>query len=193
MKKKKSSKWNNYWKRSCPVAMRETELSLLPKKFAEVISWDEQEGMGLIIHGTTGTCKTRSVWMLLKHLSFEYNTDFFFVNSTDLATKISSQYARIEHSKEYNNFIHTCKIATVLCIDDIGKEKFTERVSSELFSLIDFRSCHKLPVIYTSNYVGGELLAKFPSKEIGEPILRRIRENTKSIHYKATKDDYYKP
>jgi DNA replication protein DnaC len=173
--------------------MKETDESLLPSKFAQIKQWDEQGGKGIIIHGTTGTCKTRTVWMLLKYLTLEYNTDFFFVNSTDLATKISTQYARIEHSKEYSNFIHTCKIATILCIDDIGKEKFTERVSSELFSLIDFRSCHKLPIIYTSNYVGDELLAKFPSKEIGEPILRRIRENTISIHYKAIKDDYYKP
>ena len=180
-----ANKWIRYWERTCPPTMQETDIERLPERFNKIKDFDPYEtGMGLTIHGRTGTAKTRSVWMLLKILCEKGKGDHFFVTSTSFANKISWCYGRNEFNKEYNSYIRTCKLAKTLVFDDIGKERLTERVTTELFDLIDHRTNYKLPIIYTTNYVGDELLAKFPSKESGQPILRRMREFTESVNYK---------
>ncbi len=62
-----------------------------------------------------------------------------------------------------------------LLLDDLGKQKFTERAEMELYNLLEYRTSHKLTTLWTANGSGSDLLAKL-SKDRGEPILRRLSE-----------------
>jgi DNA replication protein DnaC len=70
--------------------------------------------------------------------------------------------------------------AEILFIDDIGKEKYTERVESEFYDLIETRTAHLRPILWTANTSGAGLEAMM-SPDRGAPILRRLREFTEII------------
>jgi DNA replication protein DnaC len=63
----------------------------------------------------------------------------------------------------------------ILLIDDIGKGKMTDRAEMELFDLLETRTSHKLPTIWTANAKGDDLL-RMMSEDRGEPIIRRLSE-----------------
>jgi hypothetical protein len=56
----------------------------------------------------------------------------------------------------------------------------TERAELELFDLLEHRSSHELPIIWTANAERGAL-KQMLSPDRGEPILRRLSEFTKII------------
>ena len=60
-------------------------------------------------------------------------------------------------------------------IDDLGKGKMTDRAEAELYDLLEFRSSHKLPIIWTSNSDARGLLSMF-SADRGDAIIRRLAE-----------------
>jgi DNA replication protein DnaC len=64
----------------------------------------------------------------------------------------------------------------LLAFDDLGKERLTARMESDLFAIIDERTSNLRPTIITTNYNGTTLLDRFNNKETGEAILRRLRE-----------------
>jgi hypothetical protein len=57
----------------------------------------------------------------------------------------------------------------------------TERSELELFDLLEHRSSHELPIIWTANAAKGDL-RKMLSSDRGEPILRRLSEFTNIIN-----------
>jgi len=63
----------------------------------------------------------------------------------------------------------------VLFFDDFGKMKFTERVESELFAVIEKRTANCLPLILTTNFTG-ETLEERMTLDRGVPLVRRLRE-----------------
>jgi DNA replication protein DnaC len=64
----------------------------------------------------------------------------------------------------------------VLFLDDLGKEKMTDRMASVLFALIDQRTQKKLPTIITTNLTGDTLLERFHDKEIGAAFVARLKD-----------------
>jgi len=71
--------------------------------------------------------------------------------------------------------LETLRRAEVLFIDDLGKEKFTERVESELYDLVETRTAHLRPILWTSNATATRL-KEMLSADRGEPIIRRLKE-----------------
>ena len=63
----------------------------------------------------------------------------------------------------------------MVLLDDLGKEKLTERVECEPFNLIEERSQHLRPIIVTTNTTGDTLESRFDDDRAG-PFLRRVRE-----------------
>ena len=85
-----------------------------------------------------------------------------------------------EKDNDARDMIGRAHRAEILFIDDIGKEKYTERVESEFYDLIETRTAHMRPIIWTAN-ANGVGLAAMMSPDRGEPILRRLREFTEII------------
>ncbi len=72
------------------------------------------------------------------------------------------------------------KAAKLILLDDVAKEKITERVASELFGLINDRTEWKRPILWTSNIDPAGLRQALGSDK-GDPLIRRLREFTRIV------------
>jgi DNA replication protein DnaC len=65
--------------------------------------------------------------------------------------------------------------ARVLFIDDLGKERFTDRSELELYNLIESRTSSLRPTLWTTNLRGADL-RELMSENRGPTIIRRLAE-----------------
>jgi DNA replication protein DnaC len=64
----------------------------------------------------------------------------------------------------------------VLVLDDLGKERLTQRLESDLFAVLDERTSNLRTTIITTNYTGDKLVDRFQNKETGVALVRRLRD-----------------
>lgn len=165
----------------CPPLYRQSDLGRIPNTFLrEIEAWQYNPvGMGLV--GPAGCGKTRAAWVLLKRLHFS-GLRVFGITSTSFAKACADQWHDDNQSKALaEDMLTRCRRTKVLLLDDLGKQKMTERSELELFDLLEHRSSHELPVIWTANAAKGDL-RKMLSSDRGEPILRRLSEFTTIIN-----------
>lgn len=164
----------------CPPLYRSSDPKRIPAAFLrEIEAWQlGDQGIGLI--GPAGTCKTRAAWMLLKRLHFA-GVCVYGLTATAFAKSCANQWAdNPEAQAAAEHVIERCHSAAVLLLDDMGKQKFTERAETELFALLEYRTSHLLPTIWTANAEKGTL-KEMLSPDRGEPILRRLVEFSKVV------------
>lgn len=131
---------------------------------------------GLVIVGPTGLMKTRSVWLLLKTWFDQGKRLARFTNNS-----FAHQVAQHFRDGDGPEWIEQIKAQGGLFMDDVDKQKFTERVGSELFGLIDAMTLMGKPLIITANTEGAEFENRLaPSdgsvNQMGPPLRRRLRE-----------------
>lgn len=164
----------------CPPLYRESDAKRIPVAFLrECEAWEvSEQGIGLI--GPAGTCKTRAAWMLLKRLHFA-GVGVFGITATHFAKACANQFADDYKTKsKAEETLDRCRKVKVLLLDDMGKQKFTERAETELFDLLEHRTSHLLPTIWTANAERGAL-KQMLSPDRGEPIVRRLVEFSKVV------------
>ena len=109
--------------------MSETDLARLNQaKLQEVMSYDNSTGKGLMLYGATGLGKTRTLWMLLKHITVhDRYTDWKFYSSTELARELTTAYAfgKTNIALTPQALFHYLTTIGILILDDFGKEKLT--------------------------------------------------------------------
>lgn len=82
-------------------------------------------------------------------------------------------------SKSASNFaklVNEISTAKLVLIDDLGKEKNTERFENALFNIIDARTRNLLPTIITTNDVGKTFEEKFIDKLNFQAFYRRLND-----------------
>lgn len=77
--------------------------------------------------------------------------------------------------------------AQALVLDELGKEKASDHAAGVIFQVLDaryrlMRDGVSRPTVLLSNYSLDDLCARFPTKEIADPIRRRISEMTEALH-----------
>jgi DNA replication protein DnaC len=86
---------------------------------------------------------------------------------------------KIEHgfaNQTHGDVIERLTSCSLLVIDDLGKERLTQRMETDLFSIIDERTSNKRPTIITTNYNGSGLSDRFNNGETGTAIIRRLKD-----------------
>lgn len=164
----------------CPPLYRESDPQRIPAAFLrECEAWEvSPHGLGFV--GIAGSGKTRAAWMLLKRLHFS-GVRVFGIAATAFAKACADQWHDDPQAKALaEDTLTRCRRTKVLLLDDLGKQKMTERAELELFDLLEHRTSHELPVIWTAN-AGRETLKQMLSPDRGEPILRRLAEFTKVV------------
>ena len=161
------------WFNICPPLYRETDparLSVDSETLDQILKWTPNpQGIGLT--GTSGAGKTRAMFLLLKSLHFGGHR---IVTTT--AKRFEHWCHRMfDKDDEARLNIRSARNAKILFIDDIGKEKYTERVESEFYDLIEHRTSNLLPILWTANATGQQLV-KMMGEDRGTPIVRRLRE-----------------
>ena len=165
-----------------PPLYRKTDRSRMDPKLLRIVDgFDLNSGQGLFISGDFGTQKTRACALLLeRYCRVDY--PIRMIQSTVLAKHVVEQFSDDEQTREKaQKTLLSCQRVYALLIDDLGKERATERFEIELFSLVEFRTSTLRPTLYTSNLKLADLLHKF-SPENGGGIVRRITEFSQRIN-----------
>ena len=168
-----------------PEIFRDTEVARLHPKVQDALNWKpEGDVTGLLLHGTTGVGKTRGIWEVicrlwkakaLKDRQLEYK----FLTMRKLEGLIEKSFDDRQHSKMIDSLIEV----ELLILDDFGKERLTQRMASDLFSIIDERSTARKATIISTNFNGSSLLERFDGrdKETGVALIRRFKDYYKII------------
>jgi DNA replication protein DnaC len=155
-----------------PAIYRDTDTTRLTPKCAEIAThWEPTTGKGnLLIHGTTRTGKSRTAWYICNRLH-----PLPFVTALNMR-EIEFHLAEGYKNGTWHRIVHAWCSAPLLFIDDLGKEKTTEKIGSILFQIIDERTANKLPTIITTNHNGSALESRFLEPETGTAFVARLRE-----------------
>jgi len=156
-----------------PAGFRNTDVSRSPL-LTKADHWHpSDEKSSLILHGESGTCKSRAAWMLFNRLWLKhYPAKSLFLQMRRFEGLIEKGFDDRDHGKVLDILI-SCP---VLVLDDLGKERLTQRLESDLFAVIDERTANLKTTIITTNYTGDKLLERFQNKETGVALVRRIRD-----------------
>jgi DNA replication protein DnaC len=162
----------------CPIEFQEYDNQLLsnPKKFSEIANYAFSR-IGLLVVGETGAGKTRAIWQLLRRIYVDEGKEFKFFTGIRFANEMQASYRMEDRSAWVDGLMDV----NVLAIDDIDKMKFTERMETEIFGIIDDRISNRKKTIITTNISGDELIARMPI--VGEPLVRRLREFCEVIKF----------
>ena len=168
------------WQEKCPPLYRNSMIGKIPSHFRSKIETWKFSPTGIGFVGAAGKCKTRSAFLLLEKY-FMDGHECEAVSSTKLAKLTADQFSDSETIKyRALDRIDKFKFVDIFFIDDLGKAKSTERYEMELFDILEHRTSHLLPTIWTANTSGDDLLSMM-SKDRGEPIIRRLAEFSEVI------------
>lgn len=157
-----------------PIQYQKTVIEKIPcAKMRDVASnWKNWGERSLLLHGTTRLGKTRAAWEVSRNYWKQNYKPQMFLTMRDFERIIEEGFNKFDHSKRLNELIN----ARFLFIDDLGKERMTQRVACDLFAVIDGRTIHERPTIITTNFNSSSLLARFDDQELGAALIGRFRD-----------------
>jgi DNA replication protein DnaC len=124
-----------------------------------VLSFDPLAKKGMLIHGKSGSCKTRVVWLLARQL-LEQGYSVTFVAAIDLP------------DEPMREMVH----APILIIDDLGNDKMQSAKEAVMLKVLRQRTEWHRPTIVTTQFVGESLTARFSEANTAKAVIRRLRE-----------------
>lgn len=162
-----------------PRAFEDTDKGRLPPNLQKALGWKPDGKKGMLLHGVTGAGKTRTAWEVFNRLwLYDFPAKAVWLPMRKLEGAIEKGFDDHKHGKVVDYF---CSVP-LLALDDLGKERLTARMETDLFAILDERTSNLHPTIITTNYNGTTLLDRFSNKETGEAFLRRLREYFDAFH-----------
>ena len=159
-----------------PKVYRDTKVDLIPcPSMREVaLKWQEWDNRSLLLHGTTRLGKTRAAWEVVRKWWKVNYARYEYITMRMLESEIEQSFENRTHGKMLERLIR----AKLLFIDDLGKERLTSRMATDLFSVVDERSANGRPTIITTNYNSSALKEKFDSRDVetAEAIIGRFKD-----------------
>lgn len=149
------------WRALCPADYRDTDETRLwrevPTDLHSVLQW-ETGARGIALVGETRRRKTRLMFLLMKRLLQE-GRRIRYINAANLADELACVYDG--GCQQAEAWMQAIERVDVLFIDDLGKEKLTERVAVFYYRLFEYRKAHALVLFYTANLGRSDLQAKW--------------------------------
>jgi DNA replication protein DnaC len=183
------------WMAVCPPDYRDTDEARLRRDIAarggsmekveQVLQW--RPGMqGLALVGETRRHKSRLMFLLMKRLLRE-GRSVRYMNAVHFGDDIAASYEG--GPSAYEDWMRKLERADVLFLDDLGKEKGTERVAVALYRLAEYRTAHQRHTFYTSNFGRSGLVEKWKLDaqrghffdDKAEPTAERFAELCRSV------------
>lgn len=166
------------WESICPPLYRGTDPNhpdLSPAVRAALRAWNPDGETGLALIGTTGKGKTRLAFARLRELHME-GYSVFAVSAKKIERAIQDTFSDDKDDRSAaRGLIWSAEDAGILLLDDVGKEKYTERVASEFYALVEERTSNLRPTIWTANTSATELTRRLGA-EHGDATVRRLME-----------------
>lgn len=164
------------WESICPPLYRDTDTehpAINPQLLAGLLRY-EPNGRGIGLYGPTGRAKTRMMYLLLRKLHFAGHR-VYACSARRLSYYFATQWGSDREANHARQAVRCCYTAEVLLVDDLGKQRFTPAAEAELYDLIETRTSHLRPILWTANATGSTL-ASMMSPDRGTPIVRRLEE-----------------
>ena len=160
------------WRNICPQEFLESSAHRLPHpdRLERLLKW-RYGPRGLMLHGPTGAGKSRCAWLLLKR-EFEAGRTVGALNSTAGLT-YAAKYG--DSATEVARWIDRLTGVDLALLDDVFKCKLTDSFEAAVFTIINERTEHRLPIMVTTQDTGRTLLERL-SPDRGEALVRRLRE-----------------
>ena len=157
-----------------PEEFRSTDVARLPQGLQNVIGKKNfVNSRSLLLHGPSGLGKTRAAWKILEiwwvdnggpeHMTFTMRR---------MQNQLEESHEKGKHLKLLDSIIDT----PMLFMDDLGKEKLTPRLASDIFAIIDERSVNHRPCLITTNFNSTGLTERFQDPEMGTALVRRLKD-----------------
>ncbi len=179
------------WRKIAPPRYRNNDITRFPQQLQDALeTFDPDSDMGIGIRGESGQCKSRAAFELLKRAHL-VGYRVAATSAIEIANLAANQWdGRLDKSIPFDiismdphptighsaqkrlNLFKTC---SWLLIDDMGKEKHSERNEVELYDILETRTSNFLPTIWTLNMTAAKL-KKRNSEDRSTPILRRLVE-----------------
>jgi len=170
------------WPRFCPPLYLEHDSAKYPvaskPKLAGVLKW-QYGAKGLLLHGESGTGKTRCAWQLIRRLYIEENRRVIPFDAVSFSHAITKHFGPDGDGEKWLEKIINVPI---VLFDDFGKARLTERGEAEVFGIVEVRMAHCRPMILTTNFVGETLAACFRD-DVGRALVRRLRDCCECIAF----------
>lgn len=161
------------WETICPTIYRDTDVTKLPCDYEsqqKVLDWTPSN-KHMALYGPPRVGKTRMVFMLLKRL--HELMEVYATTATDFGHHIAAKFG--DSSREGHEYVTKCAECEILFIDELGKEKMTDRIESEFLWVLDQRCIWKRPMFITTNLMG-EHFKQIWSRDRSSAILGRFKE-----------------
>lgn len=140
-----------------------------------------ETGRGFYISGRgSGTYKTLTAARIAKAYA-ELGKSVRFLRSNDLLGQFKDAYGSNRPESEVFDELNGCDL---LVIDDMGKENGTSWATSMLYAVVDGRYGAMKPVVVTTNYSEGQLVAKLAEEfddSTARAIMSRLSEMTEKV------------
>ena len=164
------------------------------KDFPKLI-WDQVKDFnprgerGVYFRGGTGGGKTRLLCLLAQRcvLTFRKTAKIFWAGEFQ-----SEAVDRLRSDKSFNAWKRELRDVDFLCFDDLFSGRFTERIESALFDVLDERMRWKRPLGVTTNKSGEEVRGGALDKQRAEAISRRLND-TCEIYTVPTQENFLPP
>lgn len=165
------------WERICPPIYGATDCShagLNAVAVSACASWEPgPRGLGLL--GSTGSGKTRSLFLALRR-AFDAGKTCAYVTHNQFSRLAAEAFGGSDSAKDAaRERLKRISGVFALLFDDLGKAPSTERADAELEELIEHRTSHNLPILWSANGSGAWLAKRF-GEDRGEPLVRRLAE-----------------
>jgi DNA replication protein DnaC len=145
-----------------------------------LLAWvNEHVSESLYIPGTYGICKTRAI-CAAAYQNKALHPFMKFYTSSGLISEIMGYYS--EGVREVNEFKEMICSLDLLIMDDLGKEKITDRAGELLFDLIDSFYVGRGKLWITTNQTSREELIEKLGADRGMGIIRRIAEKCRQYN-----------
>lgn len=107
---------------------------------------------GLLLTGQVGSGKTLLACCIANAL-MKMEQTVLFVVVPDLLDKIKATYDQSRTPGIYteHELLETARTVPLLILDDLGAHNYTEWTKNKIYSILNYRLNHKLPVIITTN------------------------------------------
>lgn len=118
------------------------------------------------------------MWHYVRRLLDEEGRDCIVMD----AVEFGQQVARHGKEGDCDEWLLGLAGREVVCLDDVGQMKFTERAEECFWWLINRRTRDNRPVVLTTQFTGDSFAARFLSRERGDSVARRLREFCEAVH-----------
>ena len=162
------------WETICPPLYRDTDPARLPGRLVAAAAAWSFSSLGLAFVGPSGRGKTRAMMLVGRRMVMDEGRTFAFVAASTFSHEVSRR-AGSGTPGDLDNYLHWLCRVHVLFLDDVGKGRLTDRVEAEFYHVIEQRTAHCRPILFTANARAADLQAGM-SEDRGEPIVRRLRE-----------------